>query len=662
MPHLYDSPPGPPSGYGGGLGDLYSPNIGSPGRMSSRLAVNATQNKGVRYPSPFFDLATTYMPKSIKQLFQWCAYYFKVHPLINAVVYKMSEYPITKIIVETDDPNLKRKWEEVIENILQVRKFQIASNLDYNTFGNSFCSVSFPFIKYIKCKHCGFMKPIREMRAHYRWRSLKYYFECPRCSEHAPALIEDRYIKDIHGIRLVRWAPQLIDIDYNQATGKSSYYYRLPPTLKNDILIGKRKILEEVPAVFVDAARKGKSVLFNEDEDSVFHLKRPTIAEHDMGWGMPMILPVLKDVFYLQVLRKGQEAIAQEHIVPLRILFPQAGDGISSPYSTTNLGSWKSRIEAEIGRWRLDPNYIPVLPLPVGHQLIGGQGRAMVLHQELRVWAEHIVAGMGVPQEFIFGGLNYSGSNVSMRMLENQFLGLRNDHLIMVKDFILKQVARYMGWPSVNVRFERFKMADDLQRLMVYFQANQAGKVSDTTLLRELGEDLDREEERKQRELAKQIEAQKKMQRAQAEIAGQQQMIQQRYMQKAMQGGLPGMHQGAPAPEAAGGVPGAYGENAGQAPQEGLPTEMMSPVQLNETGQGGVNVLYLAKRMAAHVGGLPPQEQQQMLGQIKLQNPHLHDLVIQIMQGKQGSNENPLDPAQSPLAQEKPPRSPTPSV
>ena len=76
--------------------------------------------------------------------------------------------------------------------------------------------------------------------------------------------------------------------------------------------------------------REQKGVIFS--KDNFFHMRRPTLATQDRGWGTPLLLPVLKDTFYLQIMKKAQEAILLEHIVPLRVLFPQAGSGSSDPY------------------------------------------------------------------------------------------------------------------------------------------------------------------------------------------------------------------------------------------------------------------------------------------------------------------------------------------
>ena len=139
----------------------------------------------------------------------------------------------------------------------------------------------------------------------------------------------------------------------------------------NDIIIGKKSTVETVPQLFIDALRLKKAVVFS--KDNIYHFKRPTLAGKDRGWGTPMILPVLKDTFYLQVLRKAQEAIAMEHIVPLRVMFPQAGSATSDPYTSVNLQDWRDQVASELRRWKADNNYIPIISsMESGYKTIWG--------------------------------------------------------------------------------------------------------------------------------------------------------------------------------------------------------------------------------------------------------------------------------------------------
>jgi hypothetical protein len=333
----------------------------------------------------------------------------------------MAEYPITPLIFDEEMSQLRGHWENIVENLLRLRPFQIEVGLDYFCYGNAFVSIHWPFLKYLICGSCK--DEVLIQRANYKFRNLKYWhMSCEKCNTTGEAKVRDHNIRNLKGIKLIRWNPEHVKVEHNDVTGETDYFFDMPTVTKNDILMGKRHIVETVPHVFIEAMRSNRQIKFT--PDNMFHLKRPTIAQKDMGWGMPLILPVLKDTYYLQILRKAQEAIAHQHIVPLRILFPQGGDASRAllhdrPRHVAPAHRGRDR------KWRQDPNYIPVLPLPIGNEVIGGEGKALMLHQEMRAWSEQIVAGMHVPIEFVFGGLQYSGSNVSMRMLENQFLGYR---------------------------------------------------------------------------------------------------------------------------------------------------------------------------------------------------------------------------------------------
>lgn len=663
---------------------------GSIARFDSFHGRQEGSGGALRYPSPFFDIGHTYLPTSIKQMFRWCRYYFLTNPLINAVTYKMAEYPITDIIIDEEDSEQRSRWADMIEHHFKIRSVEIEAGLDYFCYGIALLSLYFPFEKFLICPTCKTEYKAKDKRTEFKFRNLKYFLACGRCQSVVEAQVKDVNVKNYRGIRVIRWNPEYVTAEHNDITGETAYFFDIPMATRNDIIMGKRHVIESIPDVFIESLRSNKSLRMT--SDNMFVLKRPTIAQKDMGWGMPLILPVLKDTYYLQILRKGQEAIAQQHIVPLRILFPQAGSADSSPYSTTDLGMWRKRIDQEIQKWRIDPNYIPVLPLPVGQETVGGEGKALMLHQEMRAWSEQIVAGMHVPIEFVFGGLQYSGSNVSMRMLENQFLGYRTNLLVLVRDFILGKIADYMGWNRPRIHFKRFKMADDLQRLQLTFQMNQAQKVSDTTLLDEADLDIVQEEKHKGAEMAKQMDNNRRQMLASAELQGEVLIAQTRYniqAQKLMQAaGVPPPQQGGGqnqqlgdamkqfaeqqtmnpgqqdqqpdhGEEAAPGMPDgatAYPEKGGAMPNEGIPLEMQSPLS-RMVGQGAqYSPLYLARRAATHLEKMDEVTKNIELIKMKGKNPQLYGLTLQLLQDAKGSQTDPLNPTQSPLPEIKPPR------
>lgn len=666
--------------------------FGASGAMrfsSTRGRMSGVGDAGLQYPSPFFDIAHTYMPATVKMMFRWCRYYFLVNPLINAVVFKMSEYPVTDILFDTERPELKRKWTEFLLDHLRYRAFQVEVGLDYHTYGNALVSIFYPFIKMLECPQCGFKKPAHD--SEYRFQNFQFITTCEKCGHHGPVKPHDHYVKAPRGIRLLRWNPEDVDVRYNELTGDYEYYYEIPTILKNDIIIGKKSTVETVPQLFIEALKQKKAVVFS--KENIYHFKRPTLAGKDRGWGTPMILPVLKDTFYLQILRKAQEAIALEHIVPLRILFPQAGSAASDPYTSVNLQDWRDTVASELRRWRADNNYIPIMPLPIGNQTIGGDGRALLLSQEMRGQAEQIVAGMGVPTELIFGGLSYSGSNVALRMLENTFLGYLQDHLTLLK-WVIKRTSAYLGWSSVRARFKPFKMADDLQRKAYLFQLNQANKLSDESLLADADHDAEKEDQIMERESTRRAASQKKIQLLQAEIQGEAGMVQAKWQNKVQSQQMKeqmtlqnemakdqaafqaqtqqGMMQQQTAMQQ-GGEPPPPDPATQPSPRHLELLDPMQPVKSPLTlrsvqplapkatgedlaGKTNVDILLMGRRVADKMSGLDPVSRPQAMAQLRQQQPELYDVVLGLMMSGGNGPTQAGAAAARPLPEQKPPR------
>ena len=293
------------------------------GQTRARMGNGVAQ--GVNYPSPFFDIAHTYLPVTMKSMFRWCRYYFLTNPIINATVFKLSEYPITDIMIDHPEKRVADRWKEYFIDHLNYKSFQIECGLDYNTYGNEFTSISFPFKKFLTCAACKQQMEASRIRPHWVFTNYEFRLSCPKCGNLGTAAAKDIYFRNESGIRMMRWSPEDVEVTYSDLTGEHMYFYNIPPGVRNDIIVGKKDAIEQVPDIFIQALRQQKGVTFS--KDIFFHLRRPSLAEQDRGWGIPLLLPCLKDTFYLQVMKKAQEAILLEHIVPLRVLFPQAGSG-----------------------------------------------------------------------------------------------------------------------------------------------------------------------------------------------------------------------------------------------------------------------------------------------------------------------------------------------
>lgn len=621
------------------------------------------RNNSFRYPSPWWDVAHMSMPSNIRQLFRDCLYHMLANPLVSSVAGKMAAYPITDVVVEEDDiegfDKHKNRWEDLLFRTLDIQRTMLEAGLNYYGYGNSIYSIRYPFWKYLKCPICGYEQKIEKLQFRRQWdvRGFNYHLSCPRCHNDVKARVIDRTYPSYQDIRLVRWNPRDITIDFNPLSQKTEYGYIIPGKIRAKILKKKRSYLVDTPTAFMRALRTTRPVLLR--PSNVFHMKAPTpsLLNNDEGWGYPPILPALKDSFYLQIMKKAQEAVMLERLIPLDVFYPASGDQAANPYLMVNLSDWKRRIEIELGKWKWDPNYKPILPLPVGYQRIGGDGKALMLTQEIRVWAEHIVIGMGVPQEFAFGGLTWSGSSVSLRMLENIFMTYRSmlDHFL--RHFLVPNISRFLHWPEVGVHMKAFKMADDIQTKQLLLSLNQLNKISDRTMLAELDKDPTEEKKLIEKELRQNLEIERLGALYRASMQGESQLVGAKFqvkgqeiMQEAQQRLQEKMQQ---QQMQMGGQPQAGGPQGMQqmGPPQGGVTMGQQVMQPRGADQDqGVNVIDLAEVWAKKLAGMPPEQSGPILDKMSSTNPQLKAIIQQKMAVQQSME-------QQPLPEQKPPRS-----
>jgi hypothetical protein len=453
----------------------------------------------IAYPSPFFDISRKYLPSHIKEIMAWTQYFYAISSVINPIVNKLSEYPVTDIMYGNIDESQRKSWERILEHSIDIRSFLIELHTDYFVYGNGFAMFHAPFVRYLACTHCKHKETAKSVKYTIVIGGGSWAFQgvCQKCKQTTKYKIEDIIIRNKSKARVTRVSPLNMEIEHNEFNGDTVYIYKIPRSLKRSIIGNVKVALDTTDKLVIDAIVANKDIQL--DNDRIFHMKRPTMASLWKGWGTPALLPVLKDIHYYYVLRKANEALALQRIVPLMILFPQANADVT-PFQHLNLGNWRSQVEEELSKWRRDPNYVPIMPLPIGNQLLGGDAKQMMVTQEQEMVGKSIAAGLGVPIEFIMGGLSWTGSSVSLRILENAFLNLRNYDLKFINQHLIPKLARVYKMPKIEVQFTKFKMADDIQAKSQAFNLMQAGFLSRKSVLEQDGYNNDTEMEQMEKE------------------------------------------------------------------------------------------------------------------------------------------------------------------
>jgi hypothetical protein len=303
---------------------------GLSGGNSSGNRTQALARQGYApFSNPFFDLASTYTPPTIKGLFAYCRHFHLSHGIINAIITKASEYPVTDLIVSHKDASVKARWEELFLGVMNWRVHQFEINLDYYVYGNAFVSPSLPFTKMLTCRACNKRHVATKTRPNWRYNSRGFWLSCSSCGQSTYAIAYDEYYPRLGEISITRWNPELVSTFYNESTGRTDYTLDFSHEFKNGVTLGRKDLVSTTPQVILDAIKAQKTLVF--DSNAVFHMRRPGLSNM-AGWGIPLMMPVLKDAFFMQVLKKSQEAVMLGHLIPQVFLFPQPATSGADPF------------------------------------------------------------------------------------------------------------------------------------------------------------------------------------------------------------------------------------------------------------------------------------------------------------------------------------------
>ena len=487
--------------------------------MADDFSLTGYGRTGASHPNPAYDYLTGFAPRKIKDLFRWVEYLFYNSPAIFAAVQKFAAYVVTEIKFEGDNASLKDNWEELLVHRMRIKEVGMQTNADRRIYGNSFISVYKPFHRFLVCEKCKGRTNIDKCDDYkFQLKTLKFKYKCGSCGDSTVGTAVDDRVPDKSRIRIIRWDPKLMDIDYNPITGQSEYYYTIPGDLQNKVERNNKHTISTMPMEFLMAIRDKKKFKFRPGQ--IFHMKTTSPAGIDSQWGLPPLTSTIKLFFYAAVLRKANEAIALDYIVPFRVLHPAPISGTADPATQLNLATWQGQLSDNIKKWRRDPLHIMFAPTALSVTTMGGQARSLMTLGEIKDAEDSIIAALGIPREFVYGGLTVTGSAISLRMLENQLETDANDMNDQAK-WIMEQVGGILNWKTVPAKYIPFRMVDDSEQKGLIMQLNQAtgGALSKSTQLAPFNIDLKAERDTKMQEaiddLRSQLETDKIVQKLQ---------------------------------------------------------------------------------------------------------------------------------------------------
>lgn len=613
--------------------------------MSSGMMANQIMRgggaMGETFADPFLDVSSLAVPSTMRNALYWAEYIWQLFGTYSNAMERVAAFFLTEIMVEDAPEDEKEKWIDNIENVWGLLSVLQLVLLDRMAYGNAFFSIMVPFKRMLSCKNpkCRAQWDLDEVMDNQifgcSWSIPTWTATCPRCHKRGEFDVDDWQDNRPDKIVFKRWKVHEIEILHEAFSEKVVYLWRIPEDYKTQIRRGNLHHLRSCPMEVIEAIHKNQHFRF--EDDFIYHMKEPTLCGIlNRGWGIPRIIRNFRQIWYVQVLRRYNEAIALDYVIPFRVVTPaQRGQSGMAGMQGTSMeplyymhgADVRGQLSNMIRRRRRDPASWHVLPFPVEYQILGGDANKLAPRDLHDQGYEMLLNDAGVPVDLYKGTLQLQNTPAALRLFQSHWGHLYHDINACLR-WAAKTIGHVLSWEVVQLVMKPTTIADDIQKQTAALQLMMAQQLSGSSGLGALGYSWPNEQRLLAEESRQKAEIQAKVQR-EMEQAGFAEQIQQGMVpgqQQPQQQGGGGQPMGGPqqGPSVAGAMGTSYAGPVTQYLQTLSPDVPISPQDLDATADSLSDQLLTS----------PESVKDSELRRLKQSKPQLHAIVRQRMDEK----------------------------
>ena len=526
------------------------------------------------YPSPYLDYTGTSVPRNFGDLIDWSEFAYLTSD-IRELFRRLFSYFLTPVLIDsldtdqqTVDSTDQDNWKRVLEKQLGWHAFLHAIFEDIGAYGNCFWSVIAKHERFLQCNNCGRWMHLTEFAklpgSDFAYRGGQFVGRCQsmRCRGDnrgvAPMRVEDFRKPQAKNLIFKRWPVREMSMHHYQYTGENEYFWTPPSSYKREIEQGEIKSLADAPLAVLKAIRQKKSYQFKPDR--CMHVKEHSLSGiQNRGWGLPRSIYLLRPSWTLQMIRKQIQALAQDYVVPMRLVHPAnqstpvGGGMMVNPNIDVPIEQFTRQFSQTRAVHRRDPTSMHAFPYPVEYQLLGGEANQLFPETVLQNAKKDLLDAGGFPVEIYEATLSLQAAPVALRLFESVHRAIpwmANQCI----QFACDRISELTAMEPIDASHEPVTVTDDLEQVALKLQLGTSGMISQESAFRPLRLDPATEEKRKMQEQIMAMENQRELQERVQKLDTTSQMFTQPAMQDpnaAAAGGDPAAG-GAPAPPGAG--------------------------------------------------------------------------------------------------------------
>jgi hypothetical protein len=575
------------------MSDFFTPN--STARNSTLI------NKEGEFPSPFLDVANFMLPGSLKEVLDLCTMFWLKHGTYRSAAERIVRYFITDVDFEQGEDD-RVDLTSFLNTDLNINAHASHIGDDLLSCGITVSSVIFPFNRYLRCPACHREYFIDNIAWDFK-NGGDFVAKCgnSNCAYGGKFEVVDRKSFDKKRVHIHRWNPYNIDIQKHPYSGRILIHWDIPSDIRNKVKGNDKFIIRDMPLEMLKTIHD--NAVFQFSPHFVHYEAEENIATVDLGgWGLPRLISNFSQAYYTQVIKKANESLAKDYMVPFRLLSPA---GLPQDQNTPWMGSVNSELVNQavsdmVERHRSNPTSWNFSPVPMQYQALSGEGNQMATPDLLRQGINELLTASGIPVDFYEGTLSLQAAPMALKALEQSWPGMSKS-LNRWLDFVVTSTTKYMNWETPKaIKYKKVSWAHDMERRHLVLQLASANMVSKRTAYESWGIDPKEEQEKIMDEMQSEMESQTEFQEEMANREETQAML-------AQGGGMPGGMVGDPSAAA--------GMSGGPAAQ--------SPYDINTVSGRAQQVDELAQQLVS----MPYGPRRTEMSNIKNSDPELHALV-----------------------------------
>lgn len=416
--------------------------------------------------APWLTASSWQIPNNRKEIYLWAQWWVDNEPKVAAGIEFYTDFPLSGFTLECANAYVKDYFEKLNKKLKITKKTPQISQ-EYHLRGDCFVLAS------LECETCGGMN------------------EDPETGE--PCKHEGASWK---GLSILN--PDHIEVHPAMLDQEPEYFF-LPDDMMKKVVQERRpeKLYNSMRPEMRKLIQSGQPIHFS--PECIYHFKRG-----GMPWqpfGTSLLRRLFQTLAYKDKLRQAQWLVAERHIIPVKIV--KVGDK-DRPATEDDL----IQAQDELTALANDPLLTIVTHHAFDFDYVGASGKVLQLTNEYENLNQDIIDGLMLNKAIINGeGPSYSNAQVGLLTMAKRLERFREEVAYWMEECLYKPVAMWNGFTTEGkrgqieyvyptVKWDDLQLRDDTGKLQTLLAANQAGIVSNQSVVEALGLPYDQEVER----------------------------------------------------------------------------------------------------------------------------------------------------------------------